>query len=134
MNKMYKYFTYTKDLHYLNILQSIVESYNNKPHRSLNWLAPNKVTKSNEKKVWELLYGDYIRNNHPKFKFSIGENVRISGVHRVFHKGYKPTFSSEIFTISDVKATNPPTYHLMDKDSQILRGSFYHTELQKTRK
>ena len=134
MNKMYRYFTHTKDVHYLNILQSIVESYNNKPHRSLNWLPPNKVTKSNEKDVWEHLYGDYIRNNHPKFKFSIGDNVRISGVHIVFRKGYKPTFSSEIFTISDVKATRPPTYHLMDKDSQILKGGFYHNELQRTRK
>lgn len=134
MSKMYKYFTHTKDLHYLNVLQRIVTSYNNTPHRSLPRLTPNEITKKNEKYVWEFQYGDYIRHNHPKFKFSIGDKVRISSLSRVFKKGYLPTMSTEIFTISDTIASKPPTYKLSDLNQVPISGIFYHNELQKVRK
>ena len=133
MSKIYRYFTAKNTKHYLNVLPRIISSYNNRPHRSLNYLTPMQVTKKNERDVWFQQYGEYIKSNKPKFKFQINEHVRISKTAKMFKKGYTQTFNPEIFTIVDRLATNPPTYKLMGSvDSQPLRGSFYESELQRT--
>ena len=42
--------------HYIDELENIVSSYNNKPHRSLIGLAPNEINKDNEADVWAFVY------------------------------------------------------------------------------
>lgn len=131
MSKIYKYFTAKNTKSYLSVLPRIVASYNTRPHRSLNYLAPLQVTKKNERKVWLQQYGDYMKNTNPNFKFKIHDNVRISKLSLPFKKGYLPTMTTEIFKIVDRLATNPPTYKLSDLFSEPLRGSFYQAELQR---
>ena len=54
---MYKYFTAKNTLTYIDVLPKLVKSYNNTYHRSIK-MKPSQVTKSNEAKVWDTLYGN----------------------------------------------------------------------------
>ena len=51
----------------------------------------------------------------------------------VFYKGYTPNWSTEIFIIRHIAATNPPTYHLKDYQDQSVSGGFYEQELLKAK-
>ena len=38
--------------------------------------------------------------------------------------------AEEVFTISSVKATNPPTYTIKDALGELIQGTFFEQELQ----
>ena len=85
----------------------------------------------NENQVWHTLYGDHDKVKHPKYKFKIGDQVRISKIKHTFDKGYLPNFSKEIFTVSKQVPRDPPVYKLKDYDGEELKGKFYKKELQR---
>ena len=96
-NKMYKYFTAKNSLSYIDVLPQLVSSYNNTYHRSIK-MKPIQVTKANESKVWDTLYGgDAQKRVH--FKFQVGDRVKISKVKRIFEKSYLHNFAEEMFTV-----------------------------------
>ena len=128
-NKMYKYFTAKNTLSYIDVLPQLVSSYNNTYHRSIK-MKPSQVTKANEAKVWETLYGNDI-DKRVRFKFEVGDRVRISKVRRMFEKSYLPNFTEEMFTIYKRLARQVPVYKLKDDAGEILDATFYETELQK---
>ena len=84
--KMWRYFTGKKTLRYIDMLQNLVYSYNHSVHRSIK-TEPVNVTIKNEKKVWHTLYSDHTVEKTPKYKFKIGNQVRISKMKRKFEKG-----------------------------------------------
>ena len=130
-NKMFRYFTANNTLVYIPVLNALVQSYNNKIHSTIG-VAPNKVSKTNERKIWEHQYKKYLQKYGTKtFKYDIGDIVRISKLSRVFRKGYLPTFQEEYFKIHDRLATYPPVYKLIDLNGEVLKGTFYEKELQK---
>ena len=57
--------------------------------------------------------------------------MRISKIKRKFEKGYLPSYSKEIFTVSKTLPRNPSVYKLKDYDGEELKGTFYDKELQK---
>ncbi len=128
-NKMYRYFTHRSTLKYIDILPQLVQSYNNSYHSSIK-RAPSSVHSGNEREVWEVLYNDNIKTDY-KFKFKIGDQVRISKSKRKFEKGYLPNFSDEIFTVYKRHMRYPPVYTLKDYNGELLQGTFYEAELQK---
>ena len=93
-------------------------------------IAPNKVTK---KDVPYLLSLNTIASENlvSRPKFRIGDFVRISKVDLPFRKGYKQTFTNEVFEIYDIPTTNPPTYSLIDSNQDPVRGKFNQLELVK---
>ena len=58
--------------------------------------------------------------------------MRITKKKKQFEKGFTPNWTEEIFTISKVKSTKPPTYIIQDLNGETIKGSFYEAELQKT--
>ena len=54
--RMWRYFTKHQTWRYINVLQELVRSYNNTPHRSIG-MAPSHVNAKNQEKVWQRLYG-----------------------------------------------------------------------------
>ena len=130
--RMWRYFTAKKTVRYIDILPDLVYSYNHTVHRSIK-MRPTDVTVDNEKQIWHTLYDDDDDNGvkHVKYKFKIGDQVRISKIKRTFEKGYLPNFSKEIFTISKQVPRYPPVYKLKDYDGEELKGTFYEKELQK---
>ena len=127
--KMYRYFTYSGNYRYLDILPQLVEAYNNSYHRSIG-MTPNEVDETNKCDVRDKLFPNLLVSNC-SFKFDVGDRVRISETRRVFKKGYLPNWTIEIFTIKTRYPTSPPTYEIQDYNLEPVLGKFYETELQK---
>ena len=97
-NKMYKYSTSKNTLTYVDELPKLVKSFNNTYHRSIK-MKPSQVTKANEAKVWETLYGNDV-DKRVRFKFQVGDRIRTWKVKRIFEKSYLPNFKNEFFLLS----------------------------------
>lgn len=99
--KIYKYFTLKNTERYIDILGTLVNTYNNSYHRSIKTL-PSKVNKENEKKIHQILYKKDSRDK--VFNFEVGQTVRITKYKHIFEKGYTPKWTDEIFKNSQKSA------------------------------
>ena len=129
-SKMFRYFTHRNTYRWVDVLDKLVESYNNSYHRSIG-MTPNEVNFDNDDIVAKRLYPIKPK---PKWKYNVGDKVRISRARQVFRKGYLPQWTEEIFTIAAKNPTNPVTYALKDQDGETIKGSFYEQEIQKVKK
>ena len=78
-------------------------------------------------------YAEYNKDsNVTKFKFKVGDHVRISKYKNIFAKGYTQNWSEEVFVVSKIKDTFPWTYVISDLNGEKIAGSFYEKESQKT--
>ena len=102
-------------------------------------MKPNQVNERNEKTVWETLYQGKKKAKQTvqkpiKFRYNVGDRVRISKTRMTFEKSYLPGWSDEIFQIDSRQASRPPTYRIKDLIGEEIQGRFYETELQKVNK
>ena len=86
-SKLYRYFTGVNSLRYIDVLQDIADSYNNTYHRSIG-RPPATVSLLNAGQVRRKLYGKIERSKSKRFKFKVGDHVRLSPRKRLFKKGY----------------------------------------------
>ena len=75
--KMFKYFSANNARKYIDVLDLLVDQYNNTIHSSINMTPKEASRKKNENKVWRNLYPEFGGKNLAP-KFSIGDNVRIT--------------------------------------------------------
>lgn len=129
---MWKRFTAENTRNWIDMLDSLIEKYNNKIHSTIGMTpAEASLAKHFTKALNNTLdKSRVIPNKKPQYK--VGDKVRISRTKGLFEKGYLPNWSEEIFIIHEVKNTRPVTYKLKDQLNEILSGSFYANELQKT--
>ena len=132
-NNMFKYFTDNKTSRYIDILPDLVEDYNNTVHSSTKLTPTEASEEENEFKLWRNLYPDRYKKSRLNPKFSVGDEVRISRKKAVFEKGHTTRWTNEIFTIKEIRETNPITYKLEDLEGKEIKRSFYAEELQKTK-
>ena len=130
--KMWKYFTDNNTYKYIDVLPDLVEDYNNTVHSSTKLTPEEASKKKNELTVWRNLYPDRYKKYNITPKFSVGDEVRITKKKKVFEKGYTTRWKEEIFTIKEIRDTNPITYKLTDLKGEEIKGTFYEPELQKT--
>ena len=104
-NKLYKHMTATGKNVYYDILDDVVNKYNNTKHSSIK-MKPIDV--KNNKRV----YID--EHNEKDSRFKVGDRVRISRYKNIFAKGYTPNWSKEIFIVDKINDTVPYTYNLKD--------------------
>ena len=131
--RMWKYFTSKKTLVYIDILQDIIHGYNNSYHRSIGQ-SPASVSLLNAGQVRRKLYGNSWAKPIRELKFKLGDQVRISKSRRTFKKGYLPSWTQEIFTVTKIIPRVPPVYRLRDYTDDEIEGVFYAEELQKVQK
>lgn len=130
-NLMWRQFSLQGSYRWLSILPIIIKSYNTTKHSTLS-MKPIEVNSKNEKKLLKSVYG-HLKTLDPKgVKFFPGDFVRISKYREAFRKGYKPSWSNEIFLVKKIIYSNPTTYILKDKNGVDIQGAFYREELQKT--
>ena len=113
-NNIFKHMTAISKNVYFDVLDDIVNKYNNTIHGTIK-MKPIEVTDHS--------FG-------PKFK--VGDHVRISKSKNIFAKGYAPSWSEEAFIVNKITNTIPWTYTISDLNGEEITGSFYEKELQKT--
>ena len=123
---MFRYFSHKHTNRWCDVLQQLVDAYNNTYHSTIK-MAPNEVNDSNADEVMKRLYPIKPK---PKWKYNLGDSVRISRDKQIFRKGYLPGWSEEIFQIESKNATYPVTYKLKDAAGETIKGAFYEPELQ----
>jgi len=62
---------------------------------------------------------------------SDGDKVRITRKKGTFEKEYTSRWTEEVFTVSDVRYTDPTTCKIVDYNKEEIKGSFYEPELRK---
>ena len=130
-SRMYKQFTIQNNTIWYNIIDKLVDEYNETKHGSIKLTPVEASKKKNHGLVYFNLYGD-IEASKQKTKFKIGDEVRISKYKRkVFDKGFTPNWTEEVFTVDKIQYTNPITYKLKDLRGEDIQGSFYEPELLK---
>ena len=123
-NKLYKHMTATGKKVYYDVLDDVVNKYNNTKHSTIK-MKPIDVENNNKR-----VYID--EHNEKDSRFKVGDRVRISKFKNIFAKEYAPNWSSEIFIVDKVNDTIPYTYNLKDLNNEEIIGSFYDRELQKS--
>ena len=131
--KMWKYFSANNTKKYIDILDKLIEKYNNTKHRSIGCTPLEARKPSSYQHVFKRLYAKVVEAGVSQPSFHVGEKVRISKKKKTFEKGFTPNWTEEQFSIREVKNTNPPTYSIQDLKGEPIRGSFYEAELQKSK-
>ncbi len=111
---------------YIDHLQDFVKTINTRVNR-VTKLPPSKVTKAHVPSLLALT----ATNKPKKPRFKVGQWVRIARKDLPFRKGYQQNFTDELFEISELFTTNPPTYCLKDNQGEVILGKFYEAELVK---
>ena len=131
--KLFRYFSKHQTYKYIDVLDYIVNSYNNTTHSSIK-MSPVEVTHENEQALYEKVYlPEEIKNETTPvvFQYKVGDRVRLTYQRTPFHRGYQENYTEEVFTIKRRYKTHPPRYKLKDHKDEEIKGSFYEPELQK---
>ena len=123
-NKLYKHMTATGKNIYYDVLDDIVNEYDNTKCNTIK-MKPKDVKNNNRVYIDE--------HNKKSAGYNVGDRVRISKFKNIFAKGYTPNWSREIFIVDKINDTVPYTYNLKDLNDEEIIGSFYDRELQKTK-
>ena len=135
---MWKEFTKNSNKKWIDLLPKLIQKYNNKKHKTI-MMTPNEAMKlENKKEVTDNINVEKRKFKKPKFK--AGDRVRIyEWKQEVGKKGYTPNWTKEVFVISDVLKTKPPTYYIKDLREEyiVIPGNnkpsgFYEQQLLKS--
>ena len=91
---------------YIDMLDDIVNKYNNTIHKTIK-MKPIDVTNDSY-----VEYNEDSNKRNPKFE--AGYRVRIPKYKNIFAKGYVPNWSEEVFIVNGIKNTVPWTYTIND--------------------
>ena len=94
-NKIFKHMTAVSKNVCFNVLDDIVNEYNNTVYRIMKMKLTDVTSDS---------YAEYNEDSNEKDpKFKVGDHVRISKYKNIFAKGYTQNWSEEVFIISRLK-------------------------------
>ncbi|KAK3755141.1 hypothetical protein QZH41_020561 [Actinostola sp. cb2023] len=130
-NRLWRYFTTQNTQMYVDVLPEFVNGYNQAYHRSIR-RSSDSVTHENAQEVWHTLYDNDVKSiPRRRFRFRVGDQVRMSKLDRAFKKGYLANWTEEVFVIASQMRGTPPRYKLNEWDGDPIKGSFYEQELQR---
>ena len=101
-NKIFKHMTAVSKYIYFDVLDDIVDRYNNTVHGTIK-MKPIDVTSDSYTECNE-------DSNEKDSKIKVGDRVRISKYKSIFAIGYTQIWSEEMFVVSKIKNTVPWTY------------------------
>jgi hypothetical protein len=150
--KIFRYMKEHNNHRYVDVIQSIVEGYNNSIHRSLG-RTPSSVNKVNEDEVRldqyllknrsrkplqkpRIINDEAVANKRKKkrkqmYSFKLGDIVRISLIKEKFDREYDQKWSTETFSVTKRFIREKiPIYSITDLAGDEVGGTFYAKELQ----
>lgn len=129
---LYKYMFEHETRRYLDVIDSLLLTYNNRYHSTIK-MTPNEAELEQNAYLVRLNAQDRIIKlfkNKYKPKFTKGQHVRIRNWDKQFKRGYERQSTKEIFKIKSVIKSYPkPIYMLKDSENQDIKGYFYEFEL-----
>ena len=128
-SRMYKYFTEHETRKWIDVIQKLVDAYNNSYHSTIRKKPIEASKEENSETVWWNIYGAYITADTGLPAYKVGQTVRISKYKSIFEKGYLPNYTEEYFKIKQIIVGNPIVYKLEDLKGEDLNGIFYEEEL-----
>ena len=141
-NKIRRYMSEKRTERYIDVLNSMVNSYNRTWHSGIQ-SEPINVNKKNERKLWWQMYWPKFdkkederkkkkRSRKRLFAYKVGDKVRISHLKSAFLREYDNKWSYEIFKIiRRYVRQDQPIYVISDWFGEKIEGTFYQRELQK---
>ena len=100
-SRIYRYFTFKNSFRYIDSLQDFVTAYNTSTHTATGF-KPINVSTDNAESVRISKFLRRRQKFRPKrFKFKIGDKVRITYLKRNFNREYDHKWTGEIFTVFD---------------------------------
>ena len=94
--KMFKYLSANNTRKYVDVLDFLVDQYNNTIHSSIKMTPKEASRKENENKVWRNLYPEFGGKTVAQ-TFLLGDNVGIKKTKYLFDKGYTQRWTEEDF-------------------------------------
>ena len=132
--KLWKYFTANGTRKYIDILDALIEKYNNTFNRAIGMTPVEARKPGNHSAVFRNLYEKKMAElGEKKPKFKVGDKVRLGVKKDLFEKSYVINWSDRIYTIKRVLATRPVTYIVENDKGEEHKGKFYEQDLQKTK-
>lgn len=141
-DKLFRYMVELNTPRYIDILQDFVYAYNHAYHSGIR-MEPINVTKENEKKLWWQMYlpkeffaedGTKIPRKPKKvrFRFKIGDTVRLTLTQEKFDRKYDQKWSTEAFEVTQAFSRyGVPIYTLKTILGEPQAGTYYESEMQK---
>ena len=131
-NKLYKHMAASGKNVYYDVLDDVVNKYNNTKHSAIK-MKPTDVKNNKRVYIDEHNQKDTTTSSSSeRSRFKVGDRVNISKFKNIFAKGYTPNWSKEIFIVNKINDTVPYTYNIKDLNDKEVIGSFYDRELQKS--
>ena len=122
-NKFFKHMALNSKSVCFDVLNYIVDKYNNTYHRSFEMQPIDGKFNS---------YVEYnVGSNEKGPKFQVGDHVKISKNKNIFPKGYTYNWSGEVFVMSKTKKTVSWTSAISDLNVEEV-GTFQEKALQET--
>ena len=130
---------------YFNVLDKLVNNYNNRIHTTIN-MKPNDVNSDDENNI---INKNMIRYNEVKadinHNFNIGDKVRLLKIRKTFSKGAAETYSKKIYDIINIKDNkyivksdniikNVLPYQMLKIDKNIIENPYLNKNIDKQQK
>ena len=126
-SRLEKYFAKSKTFKWIDVIDQIVQNYNNTPHRSIG-MAPLAVNENNRDDVYKRLYPHSIVTTICKLK--VGDKVRTKLEKSVFEKGYTKKWSDNIYVIESSRQSQGVCwYKIIDSEGVKVPGIWYYYNL-----
>jgi hypothetical protein len=130
-NKIYPIMTYRGEQIWFDVLDKVIEDYNNNTiQRTIKMTPMEGSDPENSSQIQKIFSDD--TSSTKKSSLQKGNYVRIAKIKSIFAKAYTINWSYEIFQVDKVLDTNPWTYKIIDQHGEIIAGSWYGQELQKS--
>jgi hypothetical protein len=136
--RLYRYMTHYQTKRWVDVVQKVVTGINRSPCSSIGNRRPIDVTFKNGVELHrELLnkeIGERSGRRYRQRRFTVGDLVRIEKYKHRFEKGYTGNFTTELFSVCEVRQWPPPfTYRVADSNGEVILGWFYAQDLSLVR-
>lgn len=139
-SRISRYRSHHQTNRWIDVLSKITESYNRTYHGSIK-RAPIDVKKKDQVELWKIQHDIKTTQTKTKrskggpttrYKFGVGDTVRISHLQRPFQREYDERWTYEYFVIaSRGMKQGIPFYTLKDVEGDVINGTFYESELSR---
>ena len=138
-SRLVRYMTHKQIHRWIDILPEVTQSYNETYHRSIK-RTPQSVKSTDSVELWKRQYDALPIPTSKrkraysvgKYKYRVGDLVRVSFLRRPFQREYDERWSRELFVVNQrFMSDNIPQYRLKDYAGEVVSGTFYANQLRK---